>query len=278
MIRWPLPLAAVWVSFPVVGVLLSISFTPIAPYDYWWHLAMGRMTAATGTVPSSNLFLYTLPVDAPFLNQPWLGQLALYEVFRTWGHWGPYLLRNLIAGGTWIGLAAAAVDRSPDPRVAGGVLLAVGGLSGIVFGVRTRMFALPLYVATLAVTVAVADGRWSARWLWSLVPVTAVWSNLHGSFALAPALVAAIGGSRVVEEAIAGELEADLVRTWGGPGAAVALAGMANPHGWRAYEYVVELTFFSAIPSTVSEWQPPDPYQFFGAASLVLMVLALAIA
>jgi hypothetical protein len=44
--------------------------------DTWWHLASGRLIAASGAVPASDPFSYTAE-GAPWLNRQWLFEVGL---------------------------------------------------------------------------------------------------------------------------------------------------------------------------------------------------------
>lgn len=262
---WPLPLAAVWLVVPVAGLLLRIALEPVAPHDYWWHLAMGRMFDATGRIPDSNLFLYTLPVDRPFFDQPWLAQWALYRIVEAWGHAGAIVVRNVVVALTWTILLAASLRRCCDPRFTGGWLLVVAAITGPIFAVRTQMFALVPYVLLTTGLLAVADGTRSRHVLWGLVPLTAVWANLHGTFVLAPVLVGLTGGALLVEAWLEGDgLEGSTMAFWSSLTVAVAASACLTPFGPGVYGYVVDLTFSSNLSATVSEWRPPDVTQPFG--------------
>ncbi len=230
---------------------------------------MGRMIAVTGEIPGANLFLYTLPADQPFFDQPWLGQWGMYRLLAFGGHAGLVVCRNLITALTWTGLLLAALGRCRDPRMTGGYLLLIAAVTAPIFGVRTQMFAFIPYVCLVASLLAVADGRWSRRWLWGLLPMTALWANVHGTFVLAPVLVALTGGALVVEEWLEeGKIATRRAGWWMGLTLAVATSACLTPFGPDVYVYVVELTFGSDLSSTVSEWRSPDPGEPFGLITL----------
>jgi hypothetical protein len=280
-LRWPLPLAVIWLIAPVAGILIRLSLEPTGPHDYWWHLAMGKLIAFTGEVPTQNIFLYTLPATTPFFDQPWLGQWLMYQSFDTFGHTGPMIIRNVLAVLSWAGIVAAALTRCRDPRVVGGLALLTAAVSGPVFGVRTQMFAFVPYVVLVAVLFAVATQTVRRRWLVVLVPLTAVWANIHGTFMLVPVLMGLTGASLVVERLIDERgVNAEEILWWGGTTVLVALAAMLNPLGPQIYAYVFELTFSSTVAETVTEWQPPSIETASGAivfagltASLVVLGL-----
>jgi hypothetical protein len=280
-LRWPLPLAVIWLIAPVAGILIRLSLEPTAPHDYWWSLAMGKLIALSGEVPSQNLFLYTISADTPFFDQPWLGQWLMYVSFDAFGHAGPLVLRNTLAALTWAGVVAAALSRCSDPRVVGALGLAIAALSGPVFGVRTQMFAFVPYVVLVGVLFAVATNVAKRRWLLVLVPLTVLWANLHGTFMLVPVLMGLTGASLVFERFIEERsIDKEELAWWCGTILLVCLAAMLNPLGPDIYAYVFRLTFLSSVSQTVTEWQPPDVATASGAivflvltASLIVLVL-----
>jgi len=134
-------LLPIWFLLPLVGVIIAATLEPIPPHDYWWHLVMGREIASTGVVPSSNLFLYTLPQSLPFVDQPWLAQWILYQVHGAAGYAGGVLLRNFLVVMSW-GVALHAMwKRAPNPMVVGATALVLILLTVPVLTVRTRIFA-----------------------------------------------------------------------------------------------------------------------------------------
>jgi hypothetical protein len=259
-------------------MMLRVGFAVIPPHDYWWQLAFGRIIVETGSSPGANLFLYTIPAGASFVDQPWLSQWTLYRLVEQFGHNGPYLCRAAITAAVWTGLIWLARRRCRDPRVVGATALAAVVISAGIFSVRSRMFALPLYVAALGVMVEVADRRLSAGWLAALVPIVGLWANLHGSFALVPVLVACVGGAVGGEAWLEEHEEGWRVPVpWCGAVAAVLVAGCATPIGWTIYEYVAGITFSAQVTATVSEWQPPDPTSSYGAFVYVSVIAGLVV-
>src|SRR5262249_18705984 len=58
--------------------------------DTWWHLATGRLIAASGAVPRSDPFAFTAQ-GTPWINRQWLFDLGLYGLWRAAGPPGPAL-------------------------------------------------------------------------------------------------------------------------------------------------------------------------------------------
>jgi hypothetical protein len=232
----------------------------------------------TGQLLDANYFLYTLPGDEPFLNQPWLAQWLMDAGFQTGGHSLLALARNGLAAVTWLAVIGVGVTRCRDVRVLGGYAMLTVAVAGSVFAVRTQMVVLPLYVLALGLLFGVADRRCEPWWLWVLVPLTALWANLHGSFVLLPGLTAFIAVPLIIERWWCdGEVSVSASFHWLGSTAAMLAAGCLNPHGTEIYTYVLRLALLSTVPETVTEWQPPDPTEPIGAAIIAGLVVSTAI-
>ena len=120
---------------------------------------------------------------------------------------------------------------------------------------RPQLFAVPLFAGTLLVLV---ERHAHPRRLW-LIPVMAIaWANLHGSFVMAPALVAlacledpggATGGGRRLAVV----------------GLCAVAATLVNPFGFHVWTYALALSTNPVIRTSVSEWAPITLSSFAGA-------------
>jgi hypothetical protein len=135
------------------------------------------------------------------------------------------------------------------------------------FGVRAQVVAWPM----LALTLLLLDNE--GPWMWALVPVAALWSNLHASAMLAPLLAAAVAIGRWSEDgAITARVARSLAVT-----AATALAICVNPFGIGLPEYALSL-FGSPIKAHISEWEPTNISMIsFAVGSLPLLLGAIVL-
>lgn len=276
--KWPLSLDVIWLLVPLMGIIARLSVDAISPYDYWWSLAMGRIIALSGQIPETNMFMYTLDANAGFFNQPWLAQWLMYVLYDSIGHTGLMLVRNGIVALTWIGVLGLALKRCEDARIVGGLSLAVVVVGGVVFGVRTQMFAFLPFVATLVVLVLVVENRISRYFAWGLLPIVTLWANLHGTFILAPVMAGCVGGGYLLERFLTERrIEVRDVLFWSGLTIGLGLAALINPYGVGLYGYVFNLFVSSGVSEGVSEWQPVDPMTGLGVLVVVLMASSLVI-
>lgn len=275
--RWRMSLATIWLLLPLVGVIVAATLEPVPPHDYWWPLAMGRLIDG-GQLPDANLFLYTLPRDLPFVNQPWLGQWLMWQAYEAAGHAGGVWLRNGLLGAAFLLILGAAFARSRDARAVGALGLLAAIVAYPVLTVRTQMFAFLPYALVVWACFGVSEGRLRRRWLMVVPVAVAWWANVHGSFVLGAAVVFAVGLGTVVEEGLSTRtLPRRTLREWGLTLVAAVGAGALSPLGGGVYAYVVQLTMESSVAHSVTEWLPPDVTELRGQIFLGAFVSSLVL-
>lgn len=275
-LRWPLSIDAVWLAMPLFVVAIRTLLQPIPMEDYWWHLVMGRLIDAHGTVPSTNIFLYTLATDAPFYNQPWLAQWIMYLIVEHLGHVAMVIVHTMLLVTTWAGLVTLTLRRGASCVAVGVAASLAYYISASTLMPRTQMFAYPLFVALLTVLLALAQGEHSGRWragaLVVLGVVTAFWANVHGTFVLAPLLTVGVALGWVAEEQRRGRtLDRSMRQLWVAAVAVVVLAMMVSPGGVANFLYPFDILFATkGNTAAVLEWAAPSlssvPGFFFYAA------------
>jgi len=284
----------------LAGVGFLVSLIPLPPNDFWWHLKIGEIIYTTRIIPTTNMFAWTLPADAPFTYGAWLGELLLYVLCR----WGGLALvtfaRNLlvIASFWLVGLTArervaqavslrygtqavslrygTQADSLRYGRLTAPALALLGGMSLNNLIVRPQIWSFPLFALYLWLLTRYAAGRLGARGLLLLPLMMAFWVNAHGAFVLGLVLV----GIFAVGEAVRALLRAPDALPWRkvgvlfGVGALTALATLANPRGVGIAAYVVDLLTDRPSQALVVEWQSPTPS---GVANVVFYVSILAL-
>jgi hypothetical protein len=131
------------------------------------------------------------------------------------------------------------------------------------------VLALPVLVAwALGLLKARDEGRAPTL---LLLPLMAVWANLHGSFVLGLALI----GPFALEALIEGRARPwPVVRIWGLFGLGALAAATLTPHGPQGLVFPFQLMGMSAVP-TIGEWRSldfsaPQPLEF-GLMALLLV-------
>jgi hypothetical protein len=249
---------------------------PLRSGDYWWHLVAGQWSVWTGDVLTQNLFLYTLPVDEPGLSQPWLAQRILLWLHEHVGLSGSLLCRNMLVCG---GLAALSLElrkQHTTPPMMAITLLGALPIMMATMTLRTHLFVWPLFLMVLIAMRRLRRAQGSSLWLAGLVPVGALWVQLHGSFLLPAVLVVMWVVARLT----------DIGRRWktnprgstivGCLGLAVVLAltPVMHPVGlFEVYAYLGDVSADPIVRGTVTEWMPTTPGTFPVMAPLLYIWL-----
>src|SRR5205814_7974269 len=134
---------------------------------------------------------------------------------------------------------------------------------------RPHVLALPLLVAWASGLIAAADRR-AVPSLW-LVPLMALWANLHGGFVFGLVLIAP-----VALDALLGAEAAQrkpLALRWAAFALAALLASCATPYGWNSLLASRKILALGNALPLIMEWRPAD----FGSVGPFEICLLLGI-
>jgi hypothetical protein len=241
--------------------------------DTGWHIRTGQYILEHHTVPTQDLFSFSRP-SAPWFAWEWLTDVTYALEFQLGG-----LKAIVLTAAGMIALYAIVVLRYTLWRGAHALvaafttLLAVGG-SSMHFLARPHLFTLLLLPVCL--WVVEADRRKNTRWLWALVPVTALWTNLHGGFAVFLACLGLLLLALALEAAFVPqtrEARWTQIRRYSALLAACSLASLVNPYGIQLHVHIVEYLRADWIKNMVQEFQAPT---FRDEGQLQFEVLLLA--
>ena len=227
--------------------------------DAWLALVGGREIASHG-LPHREL-LTVWGHGSLWIDQQWLGQLALYGLYAVGGLALLALAHALLTGGAYALAIAAARQLGGSSR---SVLFLMPAcfwlLIGSTWQVRTQSLAYLPFVAL--VWLLAADSRSPSRKVYLALPLLVLWANVHGSATLAAGLVALRGVACLFER------PRRLVPTALLLLAPVAL--LATPYGLSVVGYYRDTLFNPAFGAMLNEWQPPTlslvTAPFFGLA------------
>ena len=180
-----LPVAA---PVAVLAVFLSLAAPALVVQDTWLTLVSGREVALHG-LPFTN-HLTMLGAGRPWIDQQWLAQLAFYGASK--GGIGAAVALHLAAVAIAFGLAAhTAHMRGASPRTIAGFLVLAVAAAPWAFQVRAQGFALSLFAAT--VWLLARDRGAAHREALYVLPLLALWANIHGSVVLGAGIVCLYG-------------------------------------------------------------------------------------
>jgi hypothetical protein len=176
----------------VALVTAAVSLVAIVAPDAQWLAALGGQIIARGGIPDGVPFAAAPSSGWP--NVPVLAELTFHGLQSAFGASG-LSLAQVVAVGLGFGLLAFDAVRAGARRSLPLVLLLVAlGSPLALIGIRVQLFSLVLFPALLLLLRS--EARAPSRRVWVLVPLFALWSNLHGA---ALAGVAVAGAYLVVE-------------------------------------------------------------------------------
>jgi hypothetical protein len=253
-----------------LAVALGVALTAVAGTigaDARWLDALGRIIVRRGSIPN-NIPWASAPSDG-WHNVPVLAELIFRGLIATAGDRG-LLIAQVIAAGAALAILAWDLRREGAGELAGALVLLVvvlGSLAVCVV-VRSQLFSVLLF--PVLIWLLRADARAPGPRIWLLVPLTALWSNLHGAVLVG---LAVAGAYLVFGRARRDPLEAAAVLVCS------ALAVCVTPALEHTPEYYWGLLRNEAARRGEGLWAPLSFTSGFDllliAASVALLVLAL---
>ncbi|MFC0240157.1 hypothetical protein [Rhodopseudomonas telluris] len=264
-------LLPLWVGVVAYILLLIIGDRLLADPDTLWQIAIGQWIIDHRAVPHVDVYSFTM-AGQPWISTQWLSQVLLAASYAAAGWAGP-----VVMGAASLALALALLARALGRRLRGSTTL-VFVFAAVMLMVphmfaRPHVLAMPVMVAWVGGLIAAADRR--AAPPLALLPLIALWANLHGGFVLGLVLIAPIALDAVL--AAPATARRSLLLRWAGFGVLALIASCANPYGWDAILASQRILSLGAALATIGEWGPTD-FSRFGPLELVLLVgLGLAL-
>jgi hypothetical protein len=243
----------------VVGAAELIVPWKLLGSDAYMALVGGRLVAQHGLPHDDSLAVVT--AGTPWVDQQWLGQLAIYGVWCLGGLFGAILFHALLVGG-----AAAIGTAFAEKRGATLNALLLGALAMVLVDseyviLRAQSISMVLFAATLVLTRS--DSR-RAHFVW---PLLALWANVHGGVLVGCAVVALRGVFDLAKKKMEGAVFV----------AGACAAPFVTPYAREMPAYFAR--YASHVGAThefpVIEWLPPKGD--FTAYAMVAAVVALIV-
>lgn len=253
---WPSLFDVILVSLPLwffgladggTGLLLSDG-------DTGWHIRTGEWILNHRAFVWTDLFSFTKP------GQEWFAWEWLSDVLLALAHRAAGLQGVTMAGMVVSALFCGALLRHMAWRGVNIFIALPLALMG--FGMATvHLLARPHLLTMLLMAVSVwmvqADLRRPRRWIWLLVPLAALWTNLHGGWLALISILGLTAAGRAVE-AWLGQAGWDSVKRYAALTAGCLAASLLNPYGWRLHRHMAEYLTAGWIKDVVMEFQSPE--------------------
>ena len=227
--------------------------------DVGWHIRTGEYILAHHAVPHVDLYSFSKP-GAPWYAWEWLTDVIYGGLHQIAGLKGIVLMAAVLIALFALSLLRRMVSRGAHLFVALSIaLLGVGG-SSMHFLARPHL--LTLLLLSISVWMIEEDRQRPSSRIWWLVPLTIVWTNLHGGFlalivvlglaAVGTAIEAWFGNGFGFASTLRGAMR------YGKLTLACAAASLVNPSGWNLHLHVIEYLRSDWIRNVVQEFQSPS--------------------
>jgi hypothetical protein len=252
-------------AWPLATVLVGIALqlhSGIGAIDLAYSVRLGDVAISSHSLAHSNFMSFSA-VNSQWTDQQWGAQVLFAAVFAAAGWLGMAVLLATLSGLLAFLVYATCRARGATSENAAmltfvALVLGYAGLS-----LRAQIIGAVLFAATLYVLAA----NPGTKRLFTLLPITVVWANTHGSFVLEPVLIGfalldSLFGRRSNWKALAAVLVACLAAT------------LINPFGFGIWTYLGNLATNHVLHSVAVEWQIPS----ITAADGVLVYSSLLVA
>ncbi|WP_092151211.1 hypothetical protein [Bradyrhizobium sp. NFR13] len=264
-------LLPLWAGIAVYALLLAAGNMLLNDPDTYWQIAIGQSILDHHAVPQTDIYSFTMR-GQPWISTQWLAQVLYALAYGVAGWAGPVVL-----GAGAVAVTIAMLTRFLDKRlpttatlilVATALALMVGHLVA-----RPHVLAMPVMVAWVAGLVNAMDRR-SVPSFW-LLPLMALWANLHGGFILGLALIGPIGIDAIWHAPKT--MQRALLLRWVLFGIAALAASCVTPYGWDSLLASRRILNLGEALALIGEWRPAN-FNHAGPLELtVLVAFALAL-
>jgi hypothetical protein len=263
-LRGLLPL---WVGLAIYALFLIAGNRLLIDPDTMWQITVGQWIIDHRAVPETDVYSFTMR-GQPWISTQWLAQVAYAKAFAISGWSGPVVLAASAIAATFALLTKFLNRRLSESAtlvlVAAALALTVPHLLA-----RPHVLAMPLMVAWVGGLIQAADRR-DAPSYW-LLPLMALWANLHGGFVLGLALTAPIALDAILAAAV--PVRKSLALRWAVFALAALAASCCTPYGWNALLASQKILALGGALPLILEWKPAD----FGSVGPLEICLLLGL-
>jgi len=217
--------AWLWVGISVYMLLLSNGGILLSDSDIYWQTAVGQWILDQHAVPRVDIYSFTKAGEL-WASSSWLAQVLYATCYNLAGWTGPVVLAASCIAATFA-LFAQILGRRVPAAYAAAAAIAVMVLSMGHFLARPHVLVLPIMLAWANGLISASErGQAPSPWL---LPLMAVWANLHGGFVFGLVLVGAFALDALWNADRA--QQRSVVLRWAAFGIGALVACCATPYG-----------------------------------------------
>lgn len=246
-VAWPVAVASL-----LYVMLLALGPKLLNDADTYWQVALGDWMIAHRAVPHVDTYSWTVAGE-PWISSQWLAQVIFAAVYGAFG-WSGVVAVSALAIAAAFGLLTYYLMRHLAPTPALVLTMAAFVLAAPHMLARPHALALPVMVMWVAGLVRAADEkRASSFWL---LPLIALWANLHGGFTFGLLLIAPVALEALIN-ARADE-RVRVVMRWALFGLAALAAACVTPYGPESILVTRRILGLGPALALIGEWQPEN--------------------
>lgn len=241
--------------------LFLLTIFKLIDTDLWLHMKAGQVITETGGFIYNDIFSYTA-AGREWLYHEWLFGVVSYHLYSLLGVNGLIIGKAVLLTLAFIIIYKTMRLRDVNPWLAS-FILSIGVLAArFRFTERPHIFKF-LFVAAFIYILDLHRLKGRNR-LWFLPVIQLLWTNIHGSFILGPAII----GIYLFSEAFTGKrqelkgLAAILILT--------SLTTLINPYGLKLLSFSLGFGEKQVLAS-ITEWKPSQLKDFYGAFGMLLV-------
>ena len=258
-----------WLGIGVYAVLLACGDVLLVDSDTYWQISVGQWIIDHAALPRVDIYSFT-KAGEPWMSSSWLAQVLLAGSYDLAGWTGPVVLASASIASTFA-LLAFILGRRIPARYAVVVTLAALLLSMQHFLARPHVLVLPVMLAW-AYGLMSASERGEAPSFW-LLPLIALWANLHGGFIFGLVLAGAFAIDALWNADVA--RQKPLALRWAVFGIGSVVACCATPYGWGSLLAARKILDLGELLHLIYEWMPAN-FTSLGAFEMSILALIAA--
>ena len=260
--------AWLWFGIGVYALMLAGSGALLGDSDTYWQIAVGQWILDHNALPRVDIYSFT-KAGEPWTSSSWLAQVLYATSYNLAGWAGPVTLAAGCIAATFA-LFTHILGRRIPAAYAVAVTMVVLALSMGHFLARPHVLVLPIMLAwTNGLMSASERGQAPSPWL---LPLIALWANLHGGFVFGLVLVGAFALDALWNADHA--QRKPVVLRWAAFGIGALVACCATPYGWGSIFAARKILDLGELLHLIYEWMPANFSKFGGFEMAILTLIA----
>jgi hypothetical protein len=232
----------------------------LADGDTGWHIRTGEWILQHRQVPQVDLYSFSKS-GQPWFAWEWLADVVFAALHQLAGLKGVLLVSAIVISGYGTLLFRHMIARGVLPFAALLTTLLCFGASTVHFLARPHIFTMLGLTGTI--WLLENDRAKPSRRIWLLVPITILWTNVHGGFLALIATLGLLAAGTAIEEWWKAQEQGHTpdfrpALRYGVITACCTLASLVNPFGWKLHQHVFAYMQSDWIKESVQEFQSPS--------------------